>query len=120
MQTAHQLDRIFAAVADPTRRAILHRLTKGDARVTEVAQPFAISLNAVSKHIRILEGARLVRRQRRGREHILSFCPAAFQQAEKWIESQRAVWVARLNALDALLHAEEGAASSSLTEKGAK
>jgi DNA-binding transcriptional ArsR family regulator len=67
------LDHTLMALADPTRRAILQRLTRGDARVTELAKPFSMSLNSVSKHIRVLERARLVRRQRVGREHVLSF-----------------------------------------------
>ena len=66
------LDRVFSAVSDPTRRAILARLAESDARVTDVASAFPISLNSTSKHIRVLEGAGLVRRSVRGREHILS------------------------------------------------
>jgi hypothetical protein len=65
-----------------------------------------MSLNAVSKHIRLLERATLVHRKRSGREHILSFNPEPLDQATDWIETQRAVWSARLNALDALLEAE--------------
>ena len=70
--SAGVLDRVFAAVSDPTRRAILARLADSDARVTDVASAFPISLNSTSKHIRVLEGAGLVRRRVRGREHILS------------------------------------------------
>src|SRR5439155_26368797 len=66
------LDRVFSAVSDPTRRAILARLADSDARVTDVASAFPISLNSTSKHIRVLEGAGLVRRTVRGREHFLS------------------------------------------------
>jgi DNA-binding transcriptional ArsR family regulator len=71
-----QLDLTLTALADPTRRAILQRLLHGEARVTELAKPFAISLNSVSKHIRVLERAGLLRRRRAGREHILSFDPS--------------------------------------------
>jgi DNA-binding transcriptional ArsR family regulator len=106
------LDDTLAALADPTRRAILQRLSAGDARVTELAEPFAMSLNAVSKHIRMLERARLVRRRRAGREHILSLHPAALDEAAAWINAQRAAWSARLDALDALLQAEDAAAST--------
>ena len=106
------LDHTLAALADPTRRAILQRLSAGDARVTELAEPFAMSLNAVSKHIRMLERARLVRRRRAGREHILSLHPAALDEAAAWINAQRAAWTARLDALDALLQAEDAAAST--------
>jgi DNA-binding transcriptional ArsR family regulator len=100
----------LAALADPTRRAILQRLIRGQARVTALAEPFDISLNAVSKHIRILERARLVHRRRQGREHVLTFNPAPLDQAAAWIDSQRAIWSARLDALDALLSEEDAAA----------
>ena len=101
------LDQTLMALADPTRRAILRRLSQGEARVTELAHPFPISLNSVSKHIRMLERARLVRRRRVGREHILSFDPAPLEAALGWIEAQRALWTARLEALDNLLQAED-------------
>jgi DNA-binding transcriptional ArsR family regulator len=97
---ATQLDQTLAALADPTRRAILRRLSQGEARVTEVARPFAMSLNSVSKHIRMLERAGLVRRRRAGREHLLSFNPEPLDEAAAWIEAQRAFWSARLDALE--------------------
>src|SRR5262245_11386072 len=100
------LDRTLAALADPTRRAILERLSKGEARVTEIAQPFTMSLNAVSKHIRILERADLVRRRCVGREHFLSFNREPLDEAGAWIEAQRAIWSSRLDALATLLQAE--------------
>ncbi len=101
------LDQTLTALADPTRRAILHRLSNGDARVTELAQPFAISLNAVSKHIRVLERARLVRRRRSGRDHYLSINPKPLDEASAWLEAQRARWTARLDALDDVLKAQD-------------
>ncbi len=94
------LDQTLMALADPTRRAILQRLSKGEARVTDLARPFAISLNSVSKHIRMLERADLVRRRRAGREHLLSFNPQSLDEAAAWIETQRAFWTARLDALE--------------------
>ena len=100
MATQVNLDRTMAALADPTRRAILQRLAQGEARVTEVARPFAISLNSVSKHIRTLERARLVHRRRAGREHLLTFNPAPLDEAAAWIEAQRAFWTARLDVLE--------------------
>jgi DNA-binding transcriptional ArsR family regulator len=103
------LDHTLTALADPTRRAILRRLARGEARVTELAAPFDMSLNAVSKHIRMLERARLVRRRRVGREHLLSFEPAALDGAVAWIEEQRGLWTARLKALDQMLLAEDRA-----------
>jgi DNA-binding transcriptional ArsR family regulator len=100
IQTAQSnLDRTLAALADPTRREILERLSKGESRVTELARPFTMSLNAVSKHIRILERARLVRRRCVGREHFLSLNREPLDEAAAWIETQRAIWTARLDAL---------------------
>ncbi len=109
------LDQTLMALADPTRRAILQRLSRGEARVTELAQPFDMSLNGVSKHIRILERADLVRRRTVGREHFLSFNRQQLDEIANWIETQRAVWNARLDALEALLREEDKAAS--LTKK---
>jgi DNA-binding transcriptional ArsR family regulator len=86
------LDAALLALADPTRRAILRRIVEAEVRVTELAKPFAISLPAVSKHIRVLESAGLVRRRRKGREHFLSFEPRALDRVSTWIETQRALW----------------------------
>jgi DNA-binding transcriptional ArsR family regulator len=104
-----RLDRTLVALADPTRRAILERLSQGEARVTELAAPFSISLNSVSKHIRMLERAELVQRRVAGKEHLLSFNRAPLEEAALWIESQRALWTRRLSALDELLRAEDRA-----------
>jgi len=71
--------------------------------VTEVAAPFSISLNAVSKHIRMLEGARLVRRRRSGRDHFLTLNTKPLDDAARWIETQRSLWTQRLEALDVVL-----------------
>jgi DNA-binding transcriptional ArsR family regulator len=103
------LDDTLLALADPTRRAILERLSRGEARVTDLAQPFAISLNSVSKHIRLLERAGLIRRDVRGREHLLSFNAGPLDHAAEWIERHRALWRGRLHALDALLQEEDRA-----------
>ena len=107
---AQRLDHTLVALADPTRRAILQRLSTGETRVTDLARPFDISLNSVSKHIRILERAGLVRRRRLGREHYLSFTPAPLDDAAAWIETHRSLWAARLRALDEMLLAEDAAA----------
>src|SRR5579859_7318442 len=97
------LDATLTALADPTRRAILARLADGEARVTEIAAPFAISLNSVSKHIRMLERAALVRRRIEGREHILTLNPGGLDEAARWIDDQRALWRWRLAELDRIL-----------------
>jgi DNA-binding transcriptional ArsR family regulator len=104
---ATHLDDTMLALADPTRRAILRRLARGEARVTEIAAPFAMSLNSVSKHIRVLERARLVTRRRDGREHFLSFNPKPLDEAALWIERQRSFWNARLDALERALREDD-------------
>lgn len=111
------LDATLLALADPTRRAIMRRLAQGEARVTEVAAPFPMSLNAVSKHIRVLESAGLVRRQIVGREHILSFDPAPLSAAAAWIATQQATWHTRFDALDALLAEEDAIAAGEETPR---
>lgn len=95
-----RLDRTLTALADPTRRAILRRLSRGEMRVTDLAKPFEISLNSVSKHINILERANLVTRRRAGREHLLSFNRKPLDEAADWIQAQRAFWNDRLDALE--------------------
>jgi DNA-binding transcriptional ArsR family regulator len=105
--TQFNLDQTLMALADPTRRAILQRLSQGEARVTDLARPFAISLNSVSKHIRMLERAHLVRRRRAGREHLLSYDPQPLDEAAAWIAAQRAFWTERLDALERELNKPE-------------
>lgn len=107
MRLNKSLDATLFALADPTRRALLQRLSHGEARVTELAAPFNMSLNAVSKHIRVLERARLVRRRRVGREHFLSYHPKPLDDAVDWLEQQRGLWSTRLDRLAALLDEED-------------
>lgn len=114
--TSTQLDNVFVALADETRRSILARLSSGEARVTEVAAPFDISLNSVSKHIRILERARLVARRRSGRDHYLSLNPQPLTQAANWLQSRQQFWVDRVQRLQTLL--DEDDAMLSLPPKG--
>ena len=95
-----QLDGVFNALCDPTRRAILSRLTDTDARVTEIAAQFPISLNSISKHIRMLERAGLVRRSVQGRDHVLSLNAGPLADAAEWIEHYRRFWEGRLAALE--------------------
>ncbi len=84
-----------------------------ETRVSDLAEPFAMSLNAVSKHIRVLERARLVRRRRVWREHLMSFNPAPLEDVSAWIEKCRNFWNQRLDALSALLKEEDAAAATS-------
>jgi DNA-binding transcriptional ArsR family regulator len=97
------LDRTLIALSDPTRRAILRRLAGGAARVTDLSAPFAMSLAAVSKHIRVLEQVGLVRRTVRGREHVLAFDARPLRPVSGWIAAQRDVWERRLDALEHML-----------------
>ena len=97
------LSRTFAALADPTRRRILEHLAKGDQCVTDLARPYSMSLPAVSKHLRILENAGLVKRRRNGRVHSLKLQAAPMKQAQEWIELYRQFWEERLDRLEAYL-----------------
>ena len=103
-----QLNRVYAAIADPTRRAILGALAGGQLNVGSVARRFPISFNAVSKHLKVLERAGLVRRRVRGREHWLRLRPEPLRQATRWLEHYREFWEARLDALEALLVGTRG------------
>jgi DNA-binding transcriptional ArsR family regulator len=95
-----QLDALFGAIADPTRRAILDRLARGEARVTEIAADFPISLNSVSKHLRMLERAGLVQRRVQGRDHHLRLNAEPLDAAAHWIEHHRRFWEENLAALE--------------------
>src|ERR1700739_243633 len=96
-------DAVFAALADPTRRAISERRSRSEARVTEVAEPFRMSLNAVSKHIRVLEASGVVERRRKGRDHILSINTRSLDEVDGWIERMRRYWEEQLDAMERLL-----------------
>jgi DNA-binding transcriptional ArsR family regulator len=104
------LDDTLIALADETRRGILQRLAAGEARVTEVAAPFEISLNSVSKHIRLLERAGLVRRRVAGRDHFLSLEPEPFDELTQWMHDTRRFWSSRLDRLEAALRADDAIA----------
>jgi len=101
------LDRVFSAVADPTRRAILARLEVRVETVTELAGRFPMSLNAVSKHVKVLESAGLVRREIVGREHRLYLEAAPLRDAEEWLGRYRRFWTSRLDALERMLRARK-------------
>ena len=107
------LDDTLIALADETRRSILRRLASGEARVTEVAEPFGISLNSVSKHIKLLERAGLVRRRIRGRDHFLALEPKPFDELTRWMHDMREFWNSRLDRLEAALRADDAIAKAS-------
>ena len=105
---AEQLDHVFAALADPKRRAILARLSEGEATVGELAQPFAISRPAISKHLDVLERAGLVHRVPDGRVNRCRFDGEAMAGAAEWVERYRRYWVDQLDRLARYLETEEG------------
>ena len=111
------LDDTLIALADDTRRKILKRLASGEARVTEVAAPFGISLNSVSKHIKLLERAGLVRRRVAGRDHFLALEPKPFDDLTHWMHETRAFWSSRLDRLEAALRAEDAVAKAAASAK---
>src|SRR5579884_125718 len=100
---ADQLSNTFAALADPTRRAILARLASGEASVTELAEPFEMSLPAVSKHLKVLERAGLIARGREAQWRPCRIDPAPLKEISEWVEAYRTIWEQRLDRLDAYL-----------------
>ena len=98
-----RLSTTFAALADPTRRAILARLTLGETSVTELAKPFQMSLPAVSKHLKVLERAGLIVRGREAQWRPCRLEPAALKQVDDWLERYRRLWVQRLDRLEEYL-----------------
>lgn len=94
------LSATFAALADPTRRAILARLVEGEAPVTELAEPFAMSLPAVSKHLKVLERARLIERSRHAQWRPCRLAPEPLKEVSDWVERYRRYWESRLDRLD--------------------
>ncbi len=97
------LDRIFGALADPTRRRIVERLSRRSLTIGEIAAEFDISQPAISKHVRVLEESGLLQRRIVGRVHHCALSPAAMESATKWLDKQRAYWTASLDRLDDLL-----------------
>ena len=102
------LDRTFAALADPTRRRILSHLARGSKRVTQLARPHAMSLPAVSKHLRVLEKAGLLRRRRYGRVHQMQLEAGPLKKAAQWVEEYRKFWEGSLDRLAAYLEKTSG------------
>lgn len=105
------LDTVFRALADPTRRAVVQRLSSGPATVTELAQPFEMALPSFLQHLKVLEESGLVRSRKLGRVRRCEIAPASLEVAETWIGEQRAIWQARLDRMEAVvneLKAKEG------------
>lgn len=94
------LSPVLDAISHPSRRAILARLSRGPARVTEIAEPFAMSLNAVSKHLKVLEAAGLVHRDRQGRDHVMELRAAPLRQVTQWLHPYERYWSRQLDRLE--------------------
>jgi DNA-binding transcriptional ArsR family regulator len=112
-----QLDTVFHALGDPTRRRMLRDLAGGERTVGQLAEPFAISLAAASKHIKALENAGLIRREVRGRTHLCRLDPGPLASAHRWLSIYERFWTDRLDELERLL-GEEDERRKSLPEKG--
>lgn len=110
------IDQVYGAIADPTRRAILDILAEGETNVGNLAERFPISLNGVSKHVKVLERAGLVERSIRGREHRLRLNAEPLREAAMWLEHYRAFWGERLEALEAYLLKKERERGSQQTQ----
>ena len=102
-RVVNELNLTFIALSDPTRRMILDRLRQGTATVNQLAEPFGMSQQAVSKHLAYLERARLIEKQREGRQQLCSLRAAALKEAHDWIDSYRQFWGGALDRLDTLL-----------------
>lgn len=106
-ESPDRLDAVFHALGDPTRRHMLLVLAQGERTVGQLAQPFAMSLAAASKHIKALEQARLIRREVRGRTHVCRLDPAALASAHEWLSFYERFWTGRLDILEQLLRGED-------------
>ncbi|TFB46945.1 MULTISPECIES: ArsR/SmtB family transcription factor [Cryobacterium] len=103
LKESPDLNLMFQALADPTRRAMVDRMTRGPASVSDLARPFAMTLAAVMQHLKVLEESGLVRTQKEGRVRTCRIDPAALRTAEDWIAERRTTWESRLDRLGALL-----------------
>jgi DNA-binding transcriptional ArsR family regulator len=111
IESSTALDTIFHALGDPTRRQMLRSLAEGERTVSQLAEPFAISLAAASKHIKALEGAGLIRREIRWRTHVCRLNPGPLADAHAWLGFYEQFWTDRLSVLDELLRKEGQAAA---------
>ena len=115
-----QLNIVFHALGDPTRRQMLRELAGGERTVSELAQPFAISLAAASKHIKALEGAGLIRREVRGRTHICRLEPGPLASANEWLRYYERFWTGRLDVLENLLREDDARKAESRKARSPK
>lgn len=107
-KTALNLDQVFHALSDPTRRAIVHRLSRGSATVSELAKPFAMAMPSLLQHLRVLEDSRLIRSEKAGRVRTCEMEPLALRIAERWLAERRALWEGRLDRMEAYVATMQG------------
>lgn len=105
--TMNQVEQTFAALGDSTRMAIVEKLAKSETSLSELAEPFAMSQTAVSKHVKILSDAGLVKVNKRGRTRFCQLRPEPMKQAERWLETYQKFWAERFNNLSAFLNEEQ-------------
>ena len=113
-----QLDSLFHALGDATRRRMLRELAGGDRTVSQLAEPFAMSLAAASKHIKVLEGAGLIRREVRGRTHLCRLEPGPLASGHEWLSFYERFWTSRLDVLERLLREEDAGKTATPKSKG--
>lgn len=113
-----QLNAVFHALGDATRRQMLRDLTRGERTVTQLAEPFAMSLAAASKHIKALENAGLIRREVRGRTHLCRLAPGPLASAHRWLAFYERFWTERLDILEQLLREEDSRKSPASISEG--
>jgi DNA-binding transcriptional ArsR family regulator len=106
-EQALNLDNIFSSLADPTRRDILSRVAQCELTVGEIAQPYSLSLAAISKHLKILEKAKLIIKRREGKQQVVQLSPYAFQSAAEYLEWYQRLWEQRMDSLEDLLNKEQ-------------
>ena len=102
------LDQVFHALSDPTRRAIVRRLSRGPASVSELAKPFSMAMPSLLQHLRVLESSRLIRSEKIGRVRTCQMQPSALGQAEAWLAEQRALWQGRVDRMEAYVATLQG------------
>jgi DNA-binding transcriptional ArsR family regulator len=107
-QSSLNLDHVFHALSDPTRRAIVHRLSRGPATVSELAKPFAMAMPSLLQHLRVLEDCRLIRSEKAGRVRTCEMRSSALSVAEGWLAEQRTLWEGRLDSMEAYVATLQG------------
>lgn len=106
VEQAIELDTIFASLSDPTRRDILARVARAELSVGEIVEKYDVSFAAISKHLNVLERAKLIRKRREGKKQMVTLAPGALQNADEYLEQYRQLWEQKFNKLDALLKEE--------------